>query len=126
MLAINSYYLNSRRTLISQPRVVVFDGSSGAAGAAAAPVRSPTTRRRFVDLAVADCEAVRLGLFACCRDFLVVAASFSCCFRARAAASSLAFAAASFFASCRIAFACSAIFFLYDVAAAFGSPVSVF
>ena len=57
-------------------RVRVFwVGAAGAAGAASARLAAPTTRRRFVELFAALCEAFRLRLFGVLRDFCEVAAS---------------------------------------------------
>jgi hypothetical protein len=107
-------------------RVRVFwVGAAGAAGAASARLAAPTTRRRFVGLFAALCEAFRLRLFGVLRDFCEVSASRCSFLSARAAASSSAFAflssRRSSAARCRSARAACCCCFYYNFEASLNS-----
>jgi hypothetical protein len=79
MLTHNMYYLNFFRTLICCPRVVCLGGGCGGGGLATLLSTLPNARRRFKGFSAVDYKVVRIGLLACCTNFLVVAASFSYC-----------------------------------------------
>jgi hypothetical protein len=108
----------------------VFGWACGGGGSGTLPCTSPNARRRFVDFGAAGCKDAGIGLFACCANSLLVAASFSCSFCARFSSRSRAFVSRSFFLTsatrCRSAFAFSACCFLYNLDASASSFVCFF
>jgi hypothetical protein len=125
MLANNLCYLYRDGFLTLRPLLVNSGGGDAAGGSASTPLRTVTTRGRFVGYFAALCEAFGLPLFSVSRDFSAVAASRCSYLSARSAASA---SACAFFASrrssaarCRATFASSCCCLFYAVAAAFAS-----